>query len=93
MPSLSVGSQALAPQTVGQDYPGAMEGLARLILALAAGLALLGLALLLASKLGLGRLPGDVVVRRGNLSLYLPIGLMVLLSLVLTIVLNLLLRR
>ena len=70
-----------------------MEGLAKAILTLAAALAVVGGALLLASKLGLGRLPGDLVVRRGNFTLYAPIGLMLLLSLVATILLNLFWRN
>jgi len=44
-------------------------------------------------RLGLDRLPGDLVLRRGNFSVYFPIGLMVMLSIVGTIVLNVLLRR
>jgi multisubunit Na+/H+ antiporter MnhG subunit len=56
-------------------------------------LLLLGAAFLLLARLGLDRLPGDVVFRRGNFTLYAPLGLMVLLSVVLTIVLNVLARR
>ena len=56
-----------------------------------AGLAALGLVLWLVP--GLGRLPGDVYVRRGNFSLYFPYVTSLLLSLVLTLILNLLLRR
>ncbi len=69
-----------------------METLAKILIATALALALVGGALLLAAKLGLGRIPGDIVVRRGNFTLYAPIGLMLLLSLVLTLVLNLLRR-
>jgi hypothetical protein len=70
-----------------------METPAKILLVTAAVLALLGCALLLASKLGVDRLPGDIVVRRGNFTLYAPIGLMILLSLVATVVLNVILRR
>lgn len=70
-----------------------METTAKVLLALAALLALAGGGLLLASKLGVDRLPGDVVLRRGNLTLYAPIGLMIVLSVVGTIVLNLFLRH
>jgi hypothetical protein len=69
-----------------------VETLAKILIATAFALALVGGALLLAAKLGLGRIPGDIVVRRGNFTLYAPIGLMLLLSLVLTLVLNLLRR-
>ena len=70
-----------------------METVGKLLLGAALALALVGGALLAASKLGLSRLPGDVVFRRGNFTFYAPIGLMILLSLVLTIALNLFLRR
>ena len=56
-------------------------------------LLVLGGLLLLLGRLGLDRLPGDLVFRRGNLTVYFPIGLMILLSVVGTIVLNLILRR
>ena len=62
-------------------------------------LALLGLSLLvvggllaLGGRLGLGSLPGDVRVQRESFGCYLPIATSILLSLLLTIVLNLLLR-
>jgi DUF2905 family protein len=70
-----------------------METAAKLILIAAAVLALIGGILLLASNLGVDHLPGDIVVKRGNFTLYAPIGLMILLSVVLTIVLNVIARR
>jgi hypothetical protein len=70
-----------------------METFAKVLLGIAAALALIGGALLVGSKLGIGRLPGDVVIRRGNFTFYAPIGLMILVSVVATLVLNLLLRR
>jgi hypothetical protein len=65
----------------------------KILLFAGAALAVAGLAFLLLARLGVTRLPGDVVVRRGNFTLYAPIGLMIVLSIVLTIVLNLFLRR
>ncbi len=56
----------------------------------------LGGVLLLASKLphlGLGRLPGDIYVKRGNFTFYFPIVTCIILSIVLTILLNLFFRR
>jgi hypothetical protein len=64
-------------------------------LLIVAGLALAGLGLLLSlgGKIpGLGRLPGDFVIERGNFRLYLPLATSILLSLVLTGVLWLLRR-
>lgn len=56
-------------------------------------LLVLGVLLLLLGRFGLDRLPGDLVLRRGSLTVYFPLGLMILLSVVGTIVLNVLLRR
>ncbi len=56
-------------------------------------LLVLGGLLLLLGRFGFDRLPGDLVFRRGNFTAYFPIGLMILLSIVGTIVLNVLLRR
>lgn len=39
-----------------------------------------------------GNLPGDIVVKRDNFTLYAPIGTMIVLSLLLTVVLNILAR-
>lgn len=54
--------------------------------------ALGGLVLLLGTVLDLGRLPGDLVYEGENTSVYVPIGTMVLLSVILTLLLNLALR-
>jgi hypothetical protein len=51
----------------------------------------LGLALTLAGRLP--RLPGDITLERSGATVFIPLGTMVLLSVVLTIVLNLLFRR
>lgn len=56
-------------------------------------LLLLGGLFLLLARLGLDRLPGDLVFRRGNLTVNFPIGLMILLSVLGTVVLNVLFRR
>ncbi len=49
--------------------------------------------LLLAGRLPwLGRLPGDILIERENIKVFFPLGTMLLLSLVLTIVLNLIAR-
>ena len=70
-----------------------METAGKILIGVAAALALVGGGFLLLSKLGVSRLPGDVVVRRGPLTFYVPLGLMIVLSIVLTLVLNLFLRR
>jgi hypothetical protein len=56
-------------------------------------LLVLGGLFLLLGRLGLDRLPGDLVFRRGSVTVYFPIGLMIVISVIATILLNLLLRR
>ena len=56
-------------------------------------LLVLGGLFLVLGRLGLDRLPGDLVFKRGNVTVYFPIGLMILLSIVGTILLNLFFRR
>ena len=53
----------------------------------------LGGLFLLLGRFGFDRLPGDLVFRRGNFTVYAPIGLMILISVVGTILLNIFLRR
>ncbi|HYS53741.1 MAG TPA: DUF2905 family protein [Thermoanaerobaculia bacterium] len=50
-------------------------------------LLLAGLALTAFGGLGLGRLPGDLVYRRGNFTFYFPIVTSILLSIVLSLLL------
>jgi hypothetical protein len=70
-----------------------MDNFGKLLLGLGLVFAVAGLALLLLSRLGAHGLPGDIVIRRRHFTLYLPIGLMILLSLLLTLVLNLVHRK
>lgn len=70
-----------------------LEGLGRLLIGGALVLLVLGGLFLLLGRLGVDRIPGDLVFRRGNLTVFFPIGLMILLSVVGTVVLNVLLRR
>ena len=70
-----------------------LEGVGKLLLGGAVVLLVLGGLFLLLGRLGIDRLPGDLVFRRGNATFYFPIGLMILISVVGTIVLNLVFRR
>jgi uncharacterized membrane protein len=70
-----------------------LESVGKLLIGGAVALLVLGGVLFLLGRMGVDRLPGDLVLRRGNFTLYFPIGLMILLSVVGTIVLNIILRR
>jgi predicted membrane channel-forming protein YqfA (hemolysin III family) len=70
-----------------------METIGKTLLGLAVALAVVGAFLLLLSRAGVDRLPGDIVFRGRNVTVYVPLGLMILLSVLLTIALNLFWRR
>jgi hypothetical protein len=56
-------------------------------------LALVGVVVLIAGKLGLGRLPGDIVIERKSFRFYFPVVTSILVSIVLTLLANLFLSR
>ena len=75
-------------------YAGRVETFAKILIGVAAVLALTGGGLLLASRLGWsGKLPGDIVWKKGSFTFYAPLGLSIVLSVILTIVLNVFWRR
>lgn len=70
-----------------------METLAKTLIVVAVLLAAVGGLLLLVARLGFDRIPGDLVFRNPNATIYIPLGTMLLVSIVLTIVLNVVFRR
>jgi hypothetical protein len=70
-----------------------MGDLGRLLLGLGVLLALVGGALLLLQRAGVSRLPGDLVVQKGPVTLVFPVVTCLVLSVILTVLLNLLVRR
>ncbi|HEX8172077.1 MAG TPA: DUF2905 domain-containing protein [Thermoanaerobaculia bacterium] len=60
-------------------------------LLIVAGMILIAAGLLfpLLARLGIGRLPGDVLLRRGNATFYFPIVTCIILSIVLTLLMRL----
>ena len=57
-----------------------------------AGLIIAGIGLLVMAGLPLGRLPGDITLRRGNATFYFPLATSILLSVLLTLLFALLRR-
>jgi Protein of unknown function (DUF2905) len=60
--------------------------MARFLIVLGLAILLVGLLWPYVSKLGLGRLPGDIVIERENVTLYIPLATCLLLSLVLSLI-------
>lgn len=76
-----------------------LNALARLLIIGGGAIVIVGIILLLISRLpggtgpGLGRLPGDFVIRRGSFTLYLPLGTGLLISIIASLLFGLLGRR
>lgn len=59
----------------------------RLLIVLGIVLVVIGVLWPLIARMGLGRLPGDIVIERENFRFYFPITSMILLSLLLSLIL------
>ncbi|MGD8592161.1 MAG: DUF2905 domain-containing protein [Gammaproteobacteria bacterium] len=60
--------------------------ISRLLIIIGIILVILGLAWPLIQKLGLGRLPGDIVYEKDNVRFYFPIVTSIVISLILTLI-------
>ena len=71
-----------------------MIDLGRLLIVLGLVVVAVGVVLVVFGRVpGLGRLPGDIFIQRGNWSFYFPLGTSIVLSVLLTLVLWLIGRR
>jgi hypothetical protein len=72
----------------------AMSELGRMLIVLGVIIAVVGVLLVVFGRVpGVGRLPGDLQVQRGNWTFYFPLGTSIVLSVILTLVLWLIGRR
>ncbi|MCT4563995.1 MAG: DUF2905 domain-containing protein [Maledivibacter sp.] len=70
-----------------------MGSIGRLIIYLGITLIIIGVIIILGSKIGLGRLPGDIFIKKGNMTFYFPILTCIIISVLLTTILNLFFKR
>jgi hypothetical protein len=77
---LNRSSQAHLPQEMQMDA-------SRMLIGLGIVIVLAGLAWPLLSKVGFGRMPGDIVVQRQNFTFYFPVMTSIVASIVLSLVL------
>ena len=64
-----------------------MSDLARILIVIGGILVLVGLALLLLHKIPwLGKLPGDIIIKRENFTFYFPLGTSILISVILSLI-------
>jgi hypothetical protein len=70
-----------------------LDSLGKTLMWIGGGLLALGLLLVLLGRIpGVGRLPGDILIRRDNVTVFIPLGTMVVVSVLLTLLLNLISR-
>lgn len=62
----------------------------KLLILVGVAILLIGISWPWLTKLGLGRLPGDIVIQRDNLTIYFPATTMILISIVLTLIFRML---
>ncbi len=74
-----------------------LSGLPRLLITAGGALVLIGVVLWAAMKLPIlrdfGRLPGDILIERGSTTIFIPLVSSILLSVLLTVIFNILFRR
>jgi len=70
-----------------------LDKFAKIIILIGIILIITGIIMYFGRRIGLGSLPGDIVIRRKNLVIYIPIVSSIIISIILTIILNLLFRR
>lgn len=69
------------------------SGVGRILLIVGVIALVAGGIFLLLGKMGLGSMPGDMQWGKGNVRFYFPLGTSIVLSIILTILLNVFLRR
>jgi hypothetical protein len=69
-----------------------IQYLAKTLIVLGVGIAVFGVLLYFGGRLGIGKLPGDIYIRRGNFTFYFPIVTSIIASIILTLVFALLRR-
>lgn len=76
--------------------PDALDYIGKVLIAFGIVIALLGVAVLFFRNTGIpffGKLPGDIIIQKKNFTLYLPIVTSLLLSLIVSIILYMILKR
>jgi len=82
------------PRAAGGSIPSSVHDLGRFLIVLGLVVVLAGALLLVMPRIPwLGRLPGDIVVQRERFTFYFPLATSIVVSVVLTLLLNLFWRR
>jgi hypothetical protein len=66
-----------------------VESFGKIFLTIGIVLVIIGIVFILGEKIGLGKLPGDIFIQRGNFTFFFPIISSIIISIILTLLLNL----
>ena len=69
-----------------------MSSLGKMLLIMGVVLLLVGGILVIGERFGLGKLPGDIFIQKGNFTFFFPVVSSLIISLLLTLILNILKR-
>ncbi|MCL0032912.1 DUF2905 domain-containing protein [Peptococcaceae bacterium] len=70
------------------------QSIGKIIFSIGILMVIVGGAMMLTGKLfNFGKLPGDIYIQKGNFTFFFPIATMILISIILTILLNILFRK
>ena len=76
------------------DGVSGFDGIGWALVVLGAVIAVLGIVIVLGPRIPiLGHLPGDIVIERENTTIYIPLGTMVVVSVIVSVILALINRR
>jgi uncharacterized membrane protein (DUF106 family) len=64
------------------------DGISKLLISLGMFIVIIGILFGLLSRFGFGRLPGDILIKRGNITFYFPVLSMIVISVLLSVILN-----
>lgn len=69
-----------------------MDQLGKSILSIGVILTIVGLLMIIGNKFGIGKLPGDIFIEKGNFKIFFPITTSIILSIILSLILRILRR-
>lgn len=70
-----------------------MESFGKTIIFMGMGMMIFGFLVVLGSKLGFGKFPGDILFKKGNVTFYFPLASSILLSIILSVIFRMFARK
>ncbi|QTA37835.1 DUF2905 domain-containing protein [Thermosipho ferrireducens] len=68
-------------------------GIGKLLIVTGITILIIGILFYLMEKVNLFHLPGDIVIKRKNITIFIPVTSMIIISIILTVIFNVLFRR